>query len=311
MTPTGKRHSRVIASDHYVYVNEGDNFLGKEKIVSGIVPSTYDCHCTGEQYDFIKDLKSEENETKYTAIKALGFLPPNNLAIHELQCITKKAEMDARIKLEAFATLIKLGIDLWDDMYSFVFSSTSEEIKMEYVLILGELNLEGATTKLIEVINNSSNNPEVRAAAVWSLPNDTCTLLAILNQCFSSEEILANHAIAKIEKYFSPEMTPNLLSLFGEDEHNNAICSHILAMAQAVNKKAIVKHYIAERQIKLRNWILFSIGISGRNGYEESINMLDIDAKDTLNKLALLWDCHDNFMSKEQQEGIEFIKRQK
>lgn len=42
MTPTGKRHSRVIASDHYVYVNEGDNFLGKEKIVSGIVPSTYD-----------------------------------------------------------------------------------------------------------------------------------------------------------------------------------------------------------------------------------------------------------------------------
>lgn len=116
MTPTGKRHSRVIASDHYVYVNEGDNFLGKEKIVSGIVPSTYDCHCTGEQYDFIKDLKSEENETKYTAIKALGFLPPNNLAIHELQCITKKAEMDARIKLEAFATLIKLGIDLWDDM---------------------------------------------------------------------------------------------------------------------------------------------------------------------------------------------------
>ena len=106
-------------------------------------------------------------------------------------------------------------------------------------------------------------------------------------------------------------MTPNLLSLFGEDEHNNAICSHILAMAQAVNKKAIVKHYIAERQIKLRNWILFSIGISGRNGYEESINMLDIDAKDTLNKLALLWDCHDNFMSKEQQEGIEFIKRQK
>ena len=311
MTPTGKRHSRVIASDHYVYVNEGDNFLGKEKIVSGIVPSTYDCHCTGEQYDFIKDLKSEENETKYTAIKALGFLPPNNLAIHERQCITKKAEMDARIKLEAFATLIKLGIDLWDDMYSFVFSSTSEEIKMEYVLILGELNLEGATTKLIEVINNSSNNPEVRAAAVWSLPNDTCTLLAILNQCFSSEEILANHAIAKIEKYFSPEMTPNLLSLFGEDEHNNAICSHILAMAQAVNKKAIVKHYIAERQIKLRNWILFSIGISGRNGYEESINMLDIDAKDTLNKLALLWDCHDNFMSKEQQEGIEFIKRQK
>ena len=139
-----------------------------------------------------------------------------------------------------------------------------------------------------------------------------CTpLLAILNQCFSSEEILANHAIAKIEKYFSPEMTPNLLSLFGEDEHNNAICSHILAMAQAVNKKAIVKHYIAERQIKLRNWILFSIGISGRNGYEELINMLDIDAKDTLNKLALLWDCHDNFMSKEQQEGIEFIKRQK
>ena len=81
--------------------------------------------------------------------------------------------------------------------------------------------------------------------------------------------------------------------------------------SQAVNKKAIVKHYIAERQIKLRNWILFSIGISGRNGYEESINMLDIDAKDTLNKLALLWDCHDNFMSKEQQEGIEFIKRQK
>ena len=74
MTPTGKRHSRVIASDHYVYVNEGDNFLGKEKIVSGIVPSTYDCHCTGEQYDFIKDLKSEENETKYTAIKSVNIL---------------------------------------------------------------------------------------------------------------------------------------------------------------------------------------------------------------------------------------------
>jgi hypothetical protein len=308
---TGRNQSKLVSNKDYIYVNVGETYPGEEKIVSGIVPHTHDCGCTDEQYDFLNDLNSNENETQYTAVKALGFLPVSEIAKHELQKISVNVETDSRIRLEAYASLLRLGVDVWDAMYDFAFSQNNKEIKMEYALILGELNSPNVVAKLMRIIENYENDVELRAAALWSLPPDPSALTKVIDQCFSEDNIVMNHAIAKIEKYFSPEMTNPILSSFGSNEHSNAICAHILASSQTVDREEMVKRYISEENPNIQNWILFSIGLAGPQKYEAIVNEIDPNAELTKDKLIMLWNYHPKFLNREQSDGIEFIKKQK
>jgi hypothetical protein len=182
---------------------------------------------------------------------------------------------------------------------------------MEYALILGELNSPNVVAKLMRIIENYENDVELRAAALWSLPPDPRALTKVIDQCFSDEKIVMNHAIAKIEKCFSPEMTNQILSSFGSNEHNNAICTHILASSQTVDREAMVRRYISEENPNIQNWILFSIGLTGPQGYEDIINEIDPNAELTKDKLIMLWNYYPKFLNREQSDGIEFIKKQK
>lgn len=192
-----RNQSKLVNSNQYIYVRIGDSFQAGEKIVSGIVPHTCDCGCTDTQYDFFEDLSSQQAETVYTAVKALGFLPVTDRAICELNSIATNENVDARIRLEAFASLLRLGEDLWEAAYNYVFSQESKEIKMEFALILGELHSLDAETLLRRIVCIDTNESELRAASIWSLPNNADALIPILMECFSTDSTVADHAIAK------------------------------------------------------------------------------------------------------------------
>jgi hypothetical protein len=106
---------------------------------TGIIPCEACECCTNHNYYFFVDLKSNEPSVKYAAVKALGFLPKTQKAVEALRSIIQNEE-DNRIKLESYASLLRLDENIWDEAERFMTELHQTDLKMEYVFILGELD---------------------------------------------------------------------------------------------------------------------------------------------------------------------------
>lgn len=311
--PDGHRTSRRIPEGQYLYINRGESYRAGEKIVAGIVPAMSTCECGGPQYDFYADLYSAIPETRYAAVKALGYLPRTQKAVEALGRIAGDPDMDHRVRLEAYASLLRLGEGVWNRMTEYMRSLEASDLKMEYILILGELGAlypDPASEYLGRMITDPNATEEMVAAAVWSMPARCKTPGSILRQCFSEIPMIRNHAIAKMEKQFTSGWTADVLEQMGKDPAKNAICTHILTHAALVDKQAVVDRYIKETDETVKAWLLFVIGLSGRTEYQELLVTQDSGWRDTFAKLEVLWECHPHSMSQAQVDDIEFIKQQ-
>ncbi len=309
----GRRQSKLISGNEYIYVKCGESYPANSKIVSGIVPMEADYSCTTEEkYNFIKDLEAPEKETVYTAVKALGFLERNEHAVYELKRIVSNPHIDKRIRLEGYSSLLRLGENVWDEFESFALSSEEKEMRMEFVLILGELTNLPTTDILIKIAREASYDSELRAAAIWSLNASSIeTQKLIIDFCFNQDEVIANHAIAKLEKNFQPSLTPFILQRFGDNNIINAICSRILSVCENSDEDEIVQAYLRATDTGVKNWILFTIGLSRRDRYEQPLKKYDENYKETISKLTLIWDYQSLFLDNTRIDAIDFIKMQK
>ena len=306
----GRKQSKAVDAGHYVYIKKGEEFIKGTKILSGIVPPVCDCGCSDGQYDFFADLSSEENETVYTAVKALGYLTPSERATNELQLIAHNDNADYRIRLEAYASLLKLNVDVWEEMYRFVFSLDSIEMKTEYVLILGEIPSPVSAEYLFRVLQHTANPEELRAAAVWAITPTPDLLSRVFPFCFAQEQIVANHTMAKIKRHFCSTLTATVLEAFCDDECKNAICAFLLSTASDVNCEAVVMRYLTASK-ETQDWILYAIGISPKENYSELIDRLDPNAAETKSKLMLLWKCQPAFLTSAEMDNVAFLEKQK
>lgn len=306
----GKNYSYKVNRNQYVYVEQGDTFTEGARILAGVVPPICNCGCSNEQYDFIADLDSTEKETVYTAVKALGYLPASDRAINELQRIARDDSTDTRVRLEAYASLLKLEVDAWEEMYQFAFSLDRIDLITEYVLILSEITATDAAEYLFRVLQNTDNPEELRAAAVWSLDPAPAVLSRAFPYCFSNERVIANHTMAKVRRHFCDILTEIVLDAFCEDEHKNAICAFLLSTSENVNHEAVVTRFLTADQ-QTRDWILYTIGISPKEHYADLIERLDHNSSDTKSKLMLLWKCQPAFLTSAEMDSVAFLEKQK
>lgn len=306
----GRNQKKNVALGHYVYANVGDSFTGNARILSGVVPPIRDCNCSADQYDFFKDLAAEENETVYTAVKALGYLPASEQATRELRRIAQNSDIDNRIRLEAYTSLLKLGIDVWEELYQFTFSLDNVALKTEYVLILGEISSPETAEYLFRILSDAENPAELRAAAIWSLAPSADTLSRMFIYCFAREPVIANHAMAKIKRHFCHELTTTVLHTFGDNEHSNAICAYLLANANNVSHEDVFAQYLKATGT-IKDWLLYTIGISQKEHYSSLIDRLDPNAEDTKAKLMLLWKCQPAYLTGAEMDSVAFLEQQK
>lgn len=228
----------------------------------------------------------------------------------ELQHIANDPESDNRIRPKAFASLLRLGVDVCEQMYQFAFSLESIELKTEYVLILGEISVPEAAEFLFRVLQNADNPEELRTAAIWSLPTTSDVLSRAFPYCFDQKQVVANHTIAKIRRHFSGEMTELILSAFCDGDQKNAICAFLLSTVPHVDHEAVVLRYLSADET-IRNWILSTIGISPVENYSELISRMDSNAIETTSKLTLLWNCQPWYLTGFEIDDIAFLEKQK
>ena len=295
---------------HYnSYCEEGDTFIGGETIIAGVPPQKERIDACNAGYDFLNDIKSDVKEIRYAGVKVLGYLDKKPEYINEVMKL-KNIEIDYRIQLEIYSSLIRLGVDVWDEFCEFAMSDIEDEYRLEFVLILGELEKEKRVSKILHNIAVKKGfKDELRAAAAWGIKVDDTTLPSLIEIAKSEVDTVASHALAHIIDNFEDEYTSDLVKLINDD-CSGGIVLKILTEADVVKAETLVDIYRALTDNLQKKWVAMSIGFSGKKKYgiwEDTIEKVDIQ---NFSIIKELWDYSTSSIDAEKSSEIIFLRKQ-
>ncbi|MCY8506483.1 hypothetical protein [Bacillus atrophaeus] len=301
-----------VPENYTIYIKNNDQIEGKSIIACSVVKNKMEinCDCSSYNYNFLEDLYSEDIATKYGAVKALGHLPDYaETSIPKLNDLLSQ-HLDERVHLELLCSLLRLGEDKWEQIETKFSNTMDQAMKMEIILILGELlNFGQARKILVSIASNLELDSELRACAIWNLGSKSELHPQILHFIADPDELVALHTISIIEKNLNPEITRNLLLCLGTNHRLSASAAKILSSSDFLDDNLIFEKMIREQDITKKRWLLYVIGISGRERFENLMN--GVEGQLGTDEVAeLFWDYHSNWVTPEIVNKINFIKLQ-
>jgi hypothetical protein len=307
----GRKQTKTIQPGHTVYISPGDRVFENATIVHSILPTMQDHHCDNRFYDFLADLGSDNLETVYCAVKALGFLPELiDSSIPMLYEILNIEDLENRLRLEVICSLARLGENVWEYFQQQFSETIPPELQMETAMILGELVNDTEACDLLLNVARSSNHSELRCEAIWVLGTLPSFKENILDFIADDDVLVATHALAVLEKNMDSSLTELILNRIGNEERESVALSRLIAKSTNLNDERIVSELISTIASNKYKWILYAIGLGGKERFEGYINRLDSNADSTKEKLLLLWNNHRNWLSRDIVDTIEFLKLQ-
>lgn len=181
------------------YVVAGDRFEGGVCILAGVLPRLASPgDVSGRVWDPILALESEADVDRYSAAKALPHVANADRQRGRLLELARR-EPDGRVALELAASAARLGSeDGLDFIAAFVREEERGDLRMEGVLILGELGSGAAAALLHEVATGSGfDGDELRQAAAWGLGKSGCRSYGRLVELLEDgDDAVVLHAIA-------------------------------------------------------------------------------------------------------------------
>lgn len=303
-------HTYSIKNDkgYNVYVNVGDHFEANATMIAGVPTNKTNMNSCCATYDFLNDLRSPVKEIRYAGVKALGYLTKNSINVNALKNLLL-TEGDHRIKLEIYASLLRLGEDLWDEFKCYATSISEEMYRFEYVLILGELSeLSNATDELCRIALDSSYASELRSAAAWGIPVNISTLDRLMSIASVEDDSVASHSIANIIENINDTLICKLFDTVTNEELGG-IALKILTDSDNISKVAVERTYqvVSGEDIK-RKWCAMAIGLMGDEGFDK--NKIRLIAPDYFETIRNLWDYSKSTVSDYRTGEIEFLRKQ-
>lgn len=270
----------------------GEKFGAGDTIIASAVPERIVPHCpTCEQYDFVPDLHSESRETVYAAAKALGFLPELRGSSADVLRDVAANHADALVRLESAAALARLGApDGWEAIKQTLCSASDASLKMEAVLVLGELRDDAASRLLAAVATDVSHPSELRAAAAWGMSTAAASLSAtpLLELVADGDELVAIHAVVSAARLMDDAGLALALARLGTDERASAG----VARAILASRRDPLPHIVRAVRCSAgqpRSWLLYLLAMLGRSHCER---LLSEQAPSILADLEFFWARH-------------------
>ncbi|MDE0100018.1 MAG: hypothetical protein OXM87_10500 [Truepera sp.] len=184
-----------------VYVSPGNTFTAQTTILAGEPHELADLSAyLPRRYTPLDDLQASTDVDRYAAVKALRFREdPRSQIIPALEDFIRR-ETEERVALEAAGSAAALGSELGQEQIArFVWDNdTRPELRMEAVLILGELGHNSFTREQLNriVADARFKGDELQQAAVWELGKAGLKCYEdLLPFIDNADENLALHAI--------------------------------------------------------------------------------------------------------------------
>lgn len=310
----GRRYSYSLKDrDYHPHVRTGDIISKGALIAASVVKSTETGRCLANSYDFASDLHSNDRETVNAACKALGFASGSSARIiSDLEKVSH-SHPDRLIALQAAASLARLGNEYgWRLLEQTATSGQNLEIRMECVLILGELLLPRAIDILYYVASQKSNPGELRAAAIWGLGqygNGAFDML--LSFVGDPDTDVALHAIVAASRTIDNSNVNQALDMLGLDHRTSAAIVQLVLSSES-NSGAKVVHKLMESKGLQRGWLMYLAGLMGKDSVIEHLDPLLPRTEPVIRELSLMWEFHcDNWTnSVDMQSDLSLLKRQ-
>lgn len=243
-------------------VEVGDT-VEANQIVASVVPvnTTLQCPMTvGESY-LIDKLASVNLSERYAAAKALRYRGYTT-AEPVLKSRMNDADEDIYVQLEAAAALAAYGDPTgWEFMEKKLRSpimAVPLETQLETVIVASEIPKERSESLLIEVLQDTNRDDELRAGAAWALGQfATSTSATALVDTFNSSALEIKVEAARALLRIADPQVHHLVGLLkSSDPSKRDGISWALARTGKFNPSAVV----AGTDDNLRRWISYIVG---------------------------------------------------
>jgi hypothetical protein len=260
---SGSGHFRLTP-----HVNAGDAFGDGDTILASALPAMLaPLSSPPQRYDFFPDLESDSAESVYAAVKALGFLPELAVASRGRLSRLMEHSQDSRIRLEAAASLARLGYqEGWDAISGIIGDhDTAREYRMESALILSEMPNQYSLGLLKDLLEDTSNESELRAAGAWGLADVSTDAASagLVAHVHDRDEVVAVHAILSLSRLVRSDNLEAVLQRVGDDGRQSAGLVRAVLLSRLRFLPDIVR-LLRASTAQRRQWLLYLLACHGR-----------------------------------------------
>jgi hypothetical protein len=313
---TGRKQTYRLArkSGYFLmpYVTAGDMFSDGDTVIASLMPTLVSTTALSvPQYDFTADLASDQSENVYVAVKALGFLPDQGRhAIPQLENLAR-THPDPRIKLEAAASLARLGERTgWELLEETALDLSGDlSYRMETALILAELPFGDSLQLLNAIALSPQHESELRAAAVWGLSSHSDSLTGLLSFISDQDELVAVHAIVGAARLIEPMTLAHVLQSIRDDNREAAGLARAVLSSQCDFIPEALAQLRSAPAVPRRQWLLYLLAAAGRKRCESVIRST---APDLMTELEFYWTHQaDNWTNRlDVADQIDYLEEQ-
>lgn len=265
--------------------------IRKGKILASVVQATDTIPKTAQVDSnyYLNQLSSSSISDRYCAAKALSTLTlvePQKVLLEKL---SDEAE-HIYIRLEVAASLARAQNPNGIEFIRKIFSGSYLEHRLEAVIILGEIKTNEACQLLREVLNDESQNPEIRGGAAWALGelnNSICIpdLIRSFLAVHPSIQVEAARALAKLCEEHSPQILQAFPS--ASDDERPGI-AWALSKLGKWNLDDILSNTPSDNE-DARHWAAYIVGSNDQSRIVFDIEKLKQHDSEMYFAVTLLW----------------------
>ena len=294
------------------YVLVGDEFGDDDTVIASVISTLVPIEAPRlPQYDFIADLRSEASEDVYVAVKALGHLSQQSSRSADHLLAIAKGHDDGRIKLEAAASLARLGIaDGWTHIEALANNPNADvAYRMETTFILAEFTDQRAVRLLTSIANSAESPSELRAAAAWGLSASPGNLTTLLPLTSDPDEMTAVHAIVGASRLIDQSNIAAVLHEIGNNDRQAAGLVRSLLSSESDFLPELARQLQQTPAGRRRQWLLYLFAAAGQPKGEPYIGQLSPEMRA---ELDFYWSHHANNWTNrlDVADQINFLEQQ-
>ncbi len=287
------------------YINVGERFEGGVQFLAGAPAKSVELRPRGI-WDPASDLAADKL-SRFAAVKALGLLR----AEEETERIYELATNDSepRVRLEAAGALVRLRDDRGGALLVRNFQQPpSGDLRMESVLIAGEVGNEVAQAALHQMLASPVDDDEIVAAIVWSLGTKGCCDLGTVSAFLGhASDLVASHAAVALGEEIDEDLLESLVDMLEQDDRAAASAAWVLQHASSTVVPRIVA--LAGSDTDARHWALGILGMRRKEDVAPAV----LEKPELREALEAWWKATgpNNWLSSDEASGlIRFVSRQ-
>lgn len=269
-------------------VNEGDEVV-KNQVIASVVPVSLNFTCdisTSEDF-YIDLLSSSSLSQRYTAIKVLSTLAQEKFSDVLINKINDSEE-HIYIKLEAAAGLVRQNNVHGYDFIEECLKSNYLQTRLETVIVLGEIDIEGSYKILINALLDKNQPPEIRAGAAWALGelHNRPALNALIESFGEIDDrirVEAARALSKLAQQYTNEIIEEFPKI---DTSKRPGVSWALSVAGRFDVDDMLSLLVDD---DARQWVAYIVGTQDQEKYIQEIEELKKTDPEVYFAVTVLW----------------------